>query len=73
MSEKVKLLFETIKTEAKLKNDASLAKYLGVSSGKLSDLKSGRVTLGPAIIVKIMNAHPISLLRIQQLLEGEKK
>ena len=62
------LLFNTIIEEAKLKNDAQLARLLGILPTQLCNIRAGRVNIGPAIILRILEAHPISLLRIKTLL-----
>lgn len=67
----VNRLFNEIVAEAKLKSDAQLSRYLGVPPSQICNLRGQRVKLGPAVIVRIMEAHPISLRRIRELLEPE--
>lgn len=62
------LLFDTIIQEAKLKNDAELARVLGILPTQLCNIRAGRVNIGPAIILRVLEAHPISLLRVKALL-----
>jgi len=61
-------LFDTIMREENVPNDADLARSLGISASQLCNVRAGRVKLGPTIIVRMMEAYPISLRRIQQLL-----
>lgn len=63
-----KNLFDTIMREESVPNDADLARSLGISASQLCNVRAGRVKLGPTIIVRMMEAYPISLRRIQQLL-----
>lgn len=62
-------LFDTVIEEAGLKNDAALAKMLGILPSQLCNIRAKRVKLGPTIIVRLMESHPISLRRINDLLK----
>lgn len=66
-------LFDVVKGEAKIHSDVELAKMLGITPSQLCNIRAGRVTLGPAIMVRLMEAHPISLPRIKELLNEVSK
>lgn len=66
------LLFDTLKKEGKIKPDAGLARALGVHPPTITNMRSGRIEVGPAIIIKIMEAFHMPLARIRRLLGGIK-
>lgn len=69
IGQNVTSLFDTVIKEAGLKNDAALASLLGIRASQLCNIRAGRVKLGPTIIVRLMETHPISLHRIKDLLK----
>lgn len=61
-------LFNTIIDEARLKNDAELARSIGTSPSNISNMRARRLQIGATIIVKIMDTYGLSLKRIRALL-----
>lgn len=66
------LLFDTLKRDAGIGPDAALARALGVHAPTITNMRHGRIDVGPAIIIKIMEAFHVPLARIRRLLAGIK-
>lgn len=62
-------LFDTLKKEAKMKTDIEVAASIGVNKAALCNMKAGRIPVTPAVILRIMDAHGISLARIRSLMD----
>lgn len=62
-------LFDTIIKEARLKNDAELARSIGTSPSNISNMRAKRLQIGASILVKIMDQYGLSLKRIRALLD----
>lgn len=77
MKEKTKqhaaVLFDAIKREAEppIKSDAALARALGLQATNLSRMRRDELEVGPAAIIKIMEAFHLPLPRIRRLLAGK--
>lgn len=65
-------LFDTVKREEQIPTDAALAEILCIAPSQLCNIRSQRVKLGPTIILRMMEAYPISLNRIKQLLSEDE-
>lgn len=67
------VLFDAIKREAdpQLKSDAALARALGIAPSNLSRMRRDELEVGPAAIIKIMDAFHLPLPRIRRLLAGK--
>lgn len=61
-------LFDQIITTFNLKNDRTLAKHLWVTPAYISKVRSGRLTVGPEIILKIHDATGWSIKAIKGFL-----
>lgn len=66
------LLFDTIMTEMKLKNDAALGRLLGVQAPTISNMRRLKLKIGPSLILSILENTYISLPRVRRLLAGFK-
>ena len=65
-------LFDALKRDGNLQSDASLARAIGVHAPTITNMRQGRIEVGPAIIIKIMEAFHVPLPRIRRLLAGIK-
>ena len=61
-------LFDTIIKESQLKNDAALARSLGVAPPTISNMRRQRLQVGPSMILSILEHHHMPLARIRRLL-----
>lgn len=60
-------LLDTIKTEGGIKNDAALSRLLGVSPCQISDIRNGKIKVGPKLMLTIYEEVGMSIERIKQL------
>jgi len=67
------MLFDALKREAdpKIPSDAALSRALGIQATNLSRMRRGEIDVGPATIIKIMEAFHTPLPRIRRLLGGK--
>jgi len=67
------VLFDTLKREAdpKITSDAALSRALGLQATNLSRMRRGELDVGPATIIKIMEAFHLPLPRVRRLLAGK--
>lgn len=67
------VLFDALKREAdpKIHSDAALARALGMQATNLSRMRRGQLDVGPAAIIKIMEAFHLPLARVRRLLAGK--
>lgn len=66
------LLFDTMIEELKLPSDAALAKLLESLPPTISNMRAGRVKVGPTIILAAIENGHLSLPRVRRLLAGIK-
>lgn len=64
-------LFDVLIREGDLKNDAALAKALGVHSPTISNMRALRLRIGATLIIKIMEEFDMPLARIRLLLSTQ--
>lgn len=64
------MLFDALIKELRLKNDADLARKLGVKAPTISNMRAGRLKVGPSLILAIMENCHFPLPRIRRLLAG---
>lgn len=66
-------LFDALKREAEpqIKSDAALARALGLQATNLSRMRRGELEVGPACIIKVMDAFHLPLSRVRRLLAGK--
>lgn len=60
-------LLDTIIAENNLKNDAALAKALGIPAAPLSMIRNGKRPVSATYIVRIHETFPIEVRRIKEL------
>lgn len=67
------VLFDTLKREAgpKITSDAALSRALGLQATNLSRMRRGEIDVGPATIIKVMEAFHLPLSRVRRLLAGK--
>lgn len=65
------MLFDTLISESKLKNDAHLARSLSVAPPTISNMRSQRLQIGPTMILSIMENHHMPIARLRRLLAGK--
>lgn len=66
------LLFDTMIEELNLKSDAALANLLESLPPTISNMRAGRVKVGPTIILAAIEHGHFSLPRVRRLLAGIK-
>lgn len=62
-------LFDFLKKESELKNDAQLARALKMSYPALSKMRSGALNVGPTLILRIHMATEMPVKDILELLK----
>lgn len=60
-------MLDEVKTRLRAKNDAALARKLGVTPGAITRLRKGNNALGPAMLVKIHDATGMAIETIRRL------
>lgn len=61
------VLIESLKKLFDLKNDAALSRALGVAPPVISKLKSGALTIGDSLLIKIHDAFDMPIKTIRSL------
>lgn len=65
------LLFDAIKREFNLKNDAALAAFIGDTRPSISVIRAGKKTVPPLLILKIHKATKWPVSAIEALIEAK--
>lgn len=63
-------VFDECIKASKLKNDAELARHLGVHPPMISAMRAGRLTFGNAIQAKIVMYCPVSARKLRKLMDS---
>jgi antitoxin HigA-1 len=63
----VEELLNHIKANKDLRNDAALSRLLHISQPVISNLRAGRIKIGPAVILKIHEATAMPVVEIKSL------
>lgn len=66
-TEKQHTLLDTLRSEAKLRNDSELAAHLDVGRDVISRLRSGKMPLTDGVRIKIQRKYRMSLRRLDSL------
>lgn len=64
-----KRLFTTIKEESGMKTFSEVAQSIGVNRAALSNMMAGRRQISSDVIIRVIEAHGISLARIRALMD----
>lgn len=65
-------LFDVLKAENKLKNDAALARAIGMPAAVICNMRAGRVEISAPAILRIIENFGMPLPRIRRLLKGDE-
>ena len=61
------VLINSLKKLFRLRNDAALARALGVAPPVISKLKSGKLEIGDSLLIKIHDAFDLTIKQIRAL------
>lgn len=61
-------LFNAVQEQGKVKNDAQFCRDLGVSPPVISAMRSGRLTVGPSLMLNIHETYGMPVKKIRTLL-----
>lgn len=66
-------LFDTLKKQLNLRNDAALSRILGVAPPVVSKIRSHRLPVGPSMLINIHEVSGISIKEIRALMGDTRK
>lgn len=66
-------LFDTIKTDFRIKNDAVLARQLGVAPPQVSKVRNGALPCTDSMILRIHETYGMPVRKIREFLAIEAK
>ncbi len=55
---------------AKLRNDAELARFIGVTAATVSKIRAGKVTLSPGILLRLHETFDMPVAELRRLFDG---
>lgn len=61
-------LFDVVKSDGAVKNDAQLSRELGISPPTISAMRKDRLSIGPSTILRIHEVYGLSVKKIRSLL-----
>lgn len=67
-NEKPHALLDTVRDEARLRNDSQLAEHIKVGRDTISRIRNDKLAMSDTVRVKILRHHKMSLRRLDSLL-----